>query len=47
MLISITSTQEISMGFKKTTRNLDFADLAMATCLEQNRNIKLTLLNVP
>jgi hypothetical protein len=29
------------MGFKKTTRNLDFADLAMATCLEQNRSIKL------
>ena len=28
------------MGFKKTTRNLDFADLAMATCLEQNRSIK-------
>ena len=35
------------MGFKKTTRNLDFADLAMATCLEQNRSIKLTLVNVP
>jgi IS5 family transposase len=31
----------MSMGFKKTTRNLDFADLAMATCLEQNRSIKL------
>ena len=30
------------MGFKKTTRNLDFADLAMATCLEQNRSIKLS-----
>jgi len=29
------------MGFKKTTRNLDFADLAMANCLEQNRSIKL------
>ena len=29
------------MAFKKTTRNLDFADLAMATCLEQNRSIKL------
>ncbi len=25
------------MGFKKTTRSLDFADLALATCLEQNR----------
>jgi hypothetical protein len=37
----------MSMGFKKTTRNLDFADLAMATCLEQNRSIKFTLLNVP
>ena len=32
------------MGFKKTTRNLDFADLAMATCLEQNRSIKLDTL---
>jgi hypothetical protein len=31
----------MSMGFKKTTRNLDFADLAMANCLEQNRSIKL------
>ena len=29
------------MAFKKTTRNLDFADLAMANCLEQNRSIKL------
>ena len=29
------------MGFKKTTRSLDFADLAMANCLEQNRSIKL------
>ena len=29
------------MGFKKTTRNLDFADLAMANCLEQNRSVKL------
>jgi len=47
MLISNTSYEEMSMGFKKTTRNLDFADLAMATCLEQNRNIKFTLLNVP
>ena len=29
------------MGFKKTTRNLDFADLALAKSLEQNRSIKL------
>jgi len=29
------------MGFKKTTRSLDFADLALANCLEQNRSIKL------
>ncbi len=29
------------MGFKKTTRNLDFADLALVNCLEQNRSIKL------
>ena len=29
------------MGFKKTTRNLDFADLALANCLEQNRSIML------
>jgi hypothetical protein len=29
----------MSMGFKKTTRNLDFADIAMATFLEQNRSI--------
>jgi hypothetical protein len=35
------------MGFKKTTHNLDFADLAIITCLEQNRSIKFTLLNVP
>ena len=28
------------MGFKKTTRSLDFADLALANCLEQNRSIK-------
>ena len=28
------------MGFKKTTRSLDFADLALATFLEQNRSIK-------
>lgn len=27
------------MAFKKTTRSLDFADLAMANCLEQNRSI--------
>jgi hypothetical protein len=33
----------MSMGFKKTTRNLDFAAPAMATCLEQNRSIKLAL----
>jgi hypothetical protein len=35
------------MGFKKTTRSMDFADLALANCLEQNRSIKFTLLNVP
>jgi len=29
------------MAFKKTTRSLDFADLALANCLEQNRSIKL------
>ena len=30
------------MGFKKTTRNMDFADLALANCLEHNRSsIKL------
>ena len=29
------------MGFKKTTRNLDFADLALVNCLEQNRSVKL------
>ena len=29
------------MGFKKTTRNLDFADLALVNCLEHNRSIKL------
>lgn len=28
------------MGFKRTTRSLDFADLALVTCLEQNRSIK-------
>ncbi len=28
------------MGFKKTTRSLDFADLALANCMEQNRSIK-------
>jgi hypothetical protein len=38
---SITSAQEINMAFKKTTRSLDFADLALANCLEQNRSIKL------
>jgi hypothetical protein len=38
---SITSAQEIRMAFKKTTRSLDFADLALANCLEQNRSIKL------
>jgi hypothetical protein len=31
----------MSMGFKKTSRSMDFADLAMANCLEQNRSIKL------
>ena len=31
----------MSMRFKKTSRNMDFADLAMANCLEQNRSIKL------
>jgi len=30
----------MSMGFKKTTRSLDFADLALANCLVQNRSIK-------
>jgi IS5 family transposase len=30
----------MSMGFKKTTRSLDFADLALAACLEQNRSIQ-------
>jgi IS5 family transposase len=30
----------MSMGFKRTTRSLDFADLALAACLEQNRSIK-------
>jgi hypothetical protein len=29
------------MGFKKTTRKIDFADLAMASCLEKNSGIKL------
>jgi hypothetical protein len=28
------------LAFKKTTRSLDFADLALADCLEQNRSIK-------
>jgi hypothetical protein len=45
-LISITSTPEMSMGFKKTSRSMDFADLAMANCIEQNLSIKLTLINV-
>jgi hypothetical protein len=45
-LSSIASIQEMSMGFKKAIRNLDFAHLAMATCLEQNRSIKFTQLNV-
>jgi hypothetical protein len=35
----------MSIGFKKTSRSMDFADLAMANCLEQNLSIKLTLLN--
>jgi hypothetical protein len=30
----------MSMGFKKATRSLDFADLALAACLEQNRSIQ-------
>jgi hypothetical protein len=29
------------MGFKKPSRTMDFADLAIANCLEQNRSIKL------
>ena len=29
------------MGFKKTSRSMRLADLAMANCLEQNRSIKL------
>jgi hypothetical protein len=33
------------MGFKKTTRGLNLADLALANCLEQNRSIKITPLN--
>jgi hypothetical protein len=45
LLTSITSSQEVSMGFKKTIRNLDFAYLAMAICPEQNRSIKFTLPN--
>ena len=28
------------MGLNKTTRSLDFANCALATCLEQNRSIK-------
>jgi hypothetical protein len=30
----------MSIGFQKTTPSLDFADLALANCLEQNRSIK-------
>jgi hypothetical protein len=40
----MTLFMEMSMGFKKTTRSLDFADLAFASCLKQNRSIKLSLL---
>jgi len=29
------------MGFKKTSRSMDFADVALANCLEQNRSINL------
>jgi hypothetical protein len=32
------------MGFKKTTRSLYFAALALANCLAQNRSIKLVCL---
>ena len=28
------------MGFKKANRNLDFANLALVNCLEQDRSIK-------
>ena len=35
LLIKITSSREISTGFKKTTRNPDFADLALANCMEK------------
>jgi hypothetical protein len=45
-LVSITSIPEISKGFKKTSRSMDFADLALANWLEQNRSIKFTLFNV-
>lgn len=34
-----------SMGFKKTTRSLDFADPALANCLVQNCSINFTTLN--
>jgi len=40
LLISIISCEQMSMGFKQTTRSPDFADLALATCQEQNRSIK-------
>jgi hypothetical protein len=43
LLIQITSYEEMSMGFKKTTRSLDIAEFAMANCLEQNRSIKLIM----
>ena len=29
------------MAFKKNARSLDFADLALAICLEQTRSIQL------
>ena len=29
------------MGFKEASRSMDFADLPLANCLEQNRSIKL------
>jgi hypothetical protein len=41
LVTSITSTQKIGMGFKKTIRSLEFADLALANCVEQNRSIKI------
>jgi hypothetical protein len=42
------SDNENNMGFKKPTRSLDLADLAdlaLAYCLEQNRNIKFAPVN--